>query len=78
MSEHDDMGGLQRDLFATGAMMSRRHWLRLAAGLGLTLGALPLLACAEDAESAAATAAQKGGKKARARIPEETEGPVPR
>ena len=77
MSEHDDMGGLQRDLFATGAVMSRRHWLRLAAGLGLTLGALPLLACAEDAKSAAATAAQKGGKKTHARIPEETEGPFP-
>jgi protocatechuate 3,4-dioxygenase beta subunit len=80
MIDHDDFGGLHRDLFATGARMSRRHWLRLAAGLGLTLGTLPLLGCTEQSKSASAKSApaQSGpGGAALERTPEETEGPFP-
>jgi hypothetical protein len=43
--EHDDYGGLQRDLLATGAAMDRRALLRLAARFGAGIGALQLLGC---------------------------------
>ena len=48
--DHDDHGGLHRDLLATGGTMGRRRALRMAAkwgaGLGASLGALSLLGCA--------------------------------
>ena len=72
MSEHeshDEFGGLQRDLFATGAVMSRRRMLRLAASLGMSLGAFQLL----EADESNAMASPRDC----AQIPEETAGPFP-
>jgi protocatechuate 3,4-dioxygenase beta subunit len=43
------MGGLHRDLQATGATMDRRRLLRMAARWGAGFGALNLLGCASDA-----------------------------
>src|SRR2546429_208848 len=43
--DHDDFGGLQRDLLATGAAMDRRGMLRLAARFGIGAGALQLFGC---------------------------------
>ena len=42
---HDDFGGLQRDLGATGAAIDRRGLLRLAARFGVGAGALTLIGC---------------------------------
>ena len=42
---HDDFGGLQRDLGATGAAIDRRGMLRLAARFGVGAGALTLIGC---------------------------------
>ena len=75
--DHDDFGGLHRDLSATGARMSRRQWLRLAAGLGLTLGALPLLGCTEEHSKSTVTGGSKANHARVPRVPEETEGPFP-
>ena len=44
-NDHDDFGGLQRDLLATGAAIDRRGLLRLAATFGMGAGALQLLGC---------------------------------
>ena len=44
--DHDDFGGLHRDLLATGAAMDRRGFLRLAARFGMGAGALRCLAAA--------------------------------
>jgi len=47
--DHDDHGGLHRDLLATGVSVGRRRALRMAArwgaGLGASLSALTLLGC---------------------------------
>src|SRR5215218_261648 len=43
--DHDDMGGLHRDLAATGAVMDRRGVLRLAARFGVGVGMLQMLGC---------------------------------
>ena len=51
-SEHDDFGGLQRDLLATGRAMPRRDALRIAAKLGVGAGALQLLGCGGETEVA--------------------------
>jgi protocatechuate 3,4-dioxygenase beta subunit len=82
--EHDDFGGLQRDLRATGRAMERRDALRLAARLGAGVGALQLLGCggegsptgssATPTSSSPTTLASSG---ACSRIPEETAGPFP-
>jgi protocatechuate 3,4-dioxygenase beta subunit len=89
--DHDDHGGLHRDLLSTGAVMDRRRALRLAArvgaGLGAGLGALSLLGCGGDAASAltGATTGTTTGTGASgtsastcaAKIPAETAGPFP-
>ena len=60
-AHHDDFGGLQRDLLATGRVLSRRDALRFA----LSAGGLYLLAsCANAADSGCL-------------IPAETAGPFP-
>ena len=41
--DHDDFGGLHRDLSAMGAVLSRRRLLRVAATFGVGAAALPLL-----------------------------------
>jgi len=69
--DHDDFGGLQRDLMAT---MDRRQLLRVMAKFGMGAGALvgsgglALPGCA---------AGDLTGAGSCARIPEETEGPYP-
>jgi protocatechuate 3,4-dioxygenase beta subunit len=81
--EHDDFGGLHRDLAATGAAMNRRGLLRLAAGFGAGLGAIQLLGCGgsnptaptTNTDTAAAPAAT--GSSACSTIPRETAGPFP-
>ncbi len=78
---HDDHGGLTRDLIATGGVMSRRKLLRIAASLGVGVGALQLLGCEDPKQSATTASNPPAGTPANAsdcaRVPEETEGPFP-
>ena len=79
---HDDHGGLHRDLFATDAAMNRRGMLRMAARMGVALGALPLLGCGGDASTLAGvdtsgTSTTGAGGACPSKIPNETEGPYP-
>ena len=46
--DHDDYGGLHRDLVATGALIGRRRLLRLAARFGAAAGTLQLVGCSGD------------------------------
>ena len=62
---HDDFGGLDRDLAATGAAMKRRDLLRFALGAGM----IHLLGCGDSAGPS------DGG--ACTTIPRETAGPFP-
>ena len=81
--DHDDFGGLHRDLLATGAAMDRRGVLRLAARFGMGAGALQLLGCGG---SSSPTSPSRHGHRQRdrhrhvhcTRIPQETAGPVSR
>ncbi|MEO7275492.1 MAG: intradiol ring-cleavage dioxygenase [Vicinamibacterales bacterium] len=79
--DHDDFGGLQRDLRATGAAMGRRGLLRLAARAGMGVGALQLIGCGSSPTSASEmpTGSTTTGSSAActARVPEETPGPYP-
>ena len=86
--DHDDMGGLHRDLRATGGVMDRRRVLRMAASWGAGLSVLNLLGCGSTADVTGATATTDGtsagtvsGGGATAgscsRVPEETAGPYP-
>jgi protocatechuate 3,4-dioxygenase beta subunit len=68
--DHDDFGGLHRDLKATGARIDRRAVLRLAAGFGAGFGALQLLGCSDNPM-------EPDGNDACAVIPNETAGPFP-
>lgn len=71
---HEDYGGLQRDLRATGAAMSRRNILRMAAGFGASTALLQLLGC----ESSSVTGEETPDPNAScSRIPAETAGPYP-
>jgi protocatechuate 3,4-dioxygenase beta subunit len=76
---HDDFGGLQRDLLATGAAMDRRGLFRLAARLGAGIGAFNLAGCGATATAPTSTTTTTipttGG--ACSRTPEETAGPYP-
>jgi protocatechuate 3,4-dioxygenase beta subunit len=65
---HDDMGGLHRDLSATGSAMGRRDVIRLALGAG----ALGLFGC-----SSGAITDDDDDNGTCSRIPEETAGPFP-
>jgi protocatechuate 3,4-dioxygenase beta subunit len=76
---HDDFGGLHRDLRSTGVAIGRRRLLRIAAGFGVSLSAIPLLGCA-DGGSEELTGNENGDGRAGgscARINEETAGPYP-
>ena len=86
MHEHEDYGGLQRDLRATGAAIDRRSLFRLAARLGAGVSALSIGACASSptspsgTTSSSATTTTTGGTAnatCASRIPEETQGPYP-
>lgn len=76
---HDDFGGLQRDLRATGAAMDRRGLLRLAARFGLAAGAVQLVGCGSSPTSPDEAGGSSSGTGATcsSRIPEETAGPYP-
>ena len=73
--DHDDMGGLHRDLASTGTAIGRGEFLRYSLGAG----ALALFGCggslADITSSTAGTDAGAGG--ACSKIPEETAGPYP-
>jgi len=85
--DHDDFGGLHRDLLSTGAVINRRRALRLAASFGASLGALHPLGCSSDAltsDPAATDGTTNGstvgtttGSGTCTKIPEETAGPYP-
>ena len=82
--DHDDFGGLHRDLLATGAAMDRRGMLRLAARFGMGAGALQLLGCGGSSSPTSPTDTGTGtstgtgtGTGACSTIPQETAGPYP-
>jgi protocatechuate 3,4-dioxygenase beta subunit len=79
--DHDDHGGLHRDLTETGAAMDRRGMLRLAARFGVALGGLQLIGCASDAAAVTgtdgATSGTTSGSSCPTKVPEETAGPYP-
>ena len=82
--DHDDFGGLHRDLLATGAAMDRRGLLRLAARLGAGVGAFSLFGCGSSSTTAPTTTTTpttpttpSTGSGACSRVPEETAGPFP-
>jgi protocatechuate 3,4-dioxygenase beta subunit len=84
--DHDDFGGLQRDLLATGVAMNRRGLLRFAARLGAGVGAFQMIGCGSssptspsDTTTTTTTASGTGSGAATctAKIPEETQGPYP-
>lgn len=87
--EHDDFGGLHRDLRATGTVINRRGLLRLAASFGGAVGALHLAGCSGDLPTSptATTSATTStttpttttptSSAACTRVPEETAGPYP-
>ena len=73
--DHDEFGGLHRDLRLTGAAMGRRRALGLAARFGASLGALQLLGCGGDSADGSITSPDGTG--ACTKIPQETAGPFP-
>jgi hypothetical protein len=84
--DHDDMGGLHRDLAATGAVMDRRGMLRLAARFGVGAGMLQMLGCGSGTptspttgSSGETTTPSSGGTTSStcSAMPQETAGPYP-
>jgi protocatechuate 3,4-dioxygenase beta subunit len=75
--EHDEFGGLHRDLLQTGAVIDRRRALRLAVGFGANLSALQLIGCGGSTASAAVVDPDTSTGGACSKIPEETAGPFP-
>jgi protocatechuate 3,4-dioxygenase beta subunit len=80
--DHDDFGGLHRDLAATGLQMDRRRLLRIAARLGVSVGALQMLGCGAAATSPSTSTSDTGNSGTTSascptKIPEETQGPFP-
>ncbi|MFN7914499.1 MAG: intradiol ring-cleavage dioxygenase [Vicinamibacterales bacterium] len=90
-TEHDEFGGLQRDLKATGVAMDRRGLFRLAASMGFGAGALALVGCSgsttsptgstSSSSSSSTTSGTTSGGTTTASscsvIPSETAGPYP-
>jgi protocatechuate 3,4-dioxygenase beta subunit len=80
-ADHDDHGGLHRDLIATGERIDRRLMLRAAAGFGIGLGAMQLLGCGDGSATNSTTEPESTtpttGTGSCNRIPEETAGPYP-
>ena len=82
---HDDFGGLQRDLLATGAAIDRRGLLRLGARFGAAIGALQLAGCSDTPTSPTASITTSTTTSATtppstgtcSKINEETAGPYP-
>ena len=59
--DHDDFGGLDRDLRATSAAIDRRGLLRLAARFGAGIGALQFVGCASNPASPSDSSGESGG-----------------
>lgn len=77
-SDHDDYGGLHRDLASTGAAMDRRQLLRMAASLGASLGALQLFGCSSSTAPSDTTVDEtSNGNPTCIKAPTETAGPYP-
>jgi len=87
-SDHDDFGGLQRDIRATTAIMDRRRLLRWAARAGVSGGAFQLFGCGGSTPTSptsttdsttTTTTTTSGGTTSSAcsLIPNETQGPYP-
>lgn len=77
---HEDYGGLHRDLAATGASMSRRNILRMAAKFGASAGVLQLLGCGSNSDLTGTTgggSTNTGTASCPSKIPTETAGPYP-
>lgn len=72
--DHDDFGGLHRDLLSTGKAMDRRQLLRIAASFGAGFGALQLLGCSN---SSTGTDSDNPATGACSKVPTETAGPYP-
>ena len=83
MNDHDDFGGLQRDLLATGAAMDRRGLFRMAAKFGGAVGAFQLLGCGGtptqpgSTTTTTTTTTTTPATGSCSRVPEETPGPYP-
>ena len=90
--DHDDFGGLQRDLRATGVELDRRSLLQLAVRFGAAAGTLQLIGCGGDsptspsavvtsdtttATTPTTTTTPPTTTGACSRVPEETAGPYP-
>ena len=86
--DHDDHGGLHRDLRATGAVIGRRRWLRMAARLGAAAGTIQLVGCGGDSPTSPSVTTTTTGTTTTpttttptsgvcSRVPEETAGPFP-
>ena len=83
--DHDDFGGLHRDLRSIGARMDRRHLLRLAGRFGTGAGVLQLLGCSDTPTSPTSTTTTTttttttppAANATCSRIPQETAGPFP-
>lgn len=77
--DHDDFGGLHRDLIATGAAMPRRRVLQMAAQAGAGLGLFRLLGCGSVTDSVSNgttdTTTNPVVTACPTKIPEETAGP---
>lgn len=71
--DHDDFGGLHRDLLQTGTALGRRQALRMAASLGAGLGLLQLFGCGSSSDPTDID----NDNGACTRVPEETAGPYP-
>ena len=81
--DHDDHGGLHRDLNETGAAMDRRGMLRMAARFGVAMSAVQLIGCATDGSSVTGADTSGDGSftasglACPSKIPTETAGPYP-
>jgi len=90
LNDHDDFGGLHRDLLATGRTVGRRRLLTPVGGIGASFGALQLMGCGGDSNPTSpstttgttgtgttGTDTTGGGALCAAKVPEETAGPFP-
>lgn len=78
--DHDDFGGLHRDLMQTGATMDRRKALRMAARFGMGMSALQLLGCGTATSEPTGNETVNTGTNSNGSctvIPQETAGPYP-
>jgi len=71
--DHDDMGGLHRDLASTGTAIGRGEFLRYSLGAG----AFALFGCGGSLADITGSSTDTGAGGACSKIPEETAGPFP-